>query len=46
MDIIDSHIDNSLYNLKRLKQKEGYDIEIEVLDIEEDIYDKVISFVT
>lgn len=45
MDIIDSHIDNSLYNLKRLKKKEGYDIEIEVLDAEEEVYDKVATFV-
>jgi hypothetical protein len=46
VDIIDNHIEKSLYTLERLRQKEGYNIEIEVFYSEEDIYDKVATFVT
>lgn len=46
MDEIDSHIDNSLYILERMKKKGGYDINIEVMDSQYDIYAKVKSFIT
>lgn len=46
VDIIDSHIEKSLYTLQRLRQKEGYNIEIEVLYSEEEVYNKVADFVT
>lgn len=45
MDEIDRHIDKSLYILERMKQKGGYDIDIQVMDNELDIYAKVTEFV-
>lgn len=45
LDIIDNHIEKSLYTLERLRQKEGYNIEIEVFYSEEKVYDKVAAFV-
>lgn len=45
IDMIDSHIEKSLYALQRLKKIEGYNIEIEVLNNELEVYDKVAAFV-
>lgn len=41
---IDNHIDNSLYLLNRLKKRDNLDIEIEVFDSEEAIFNKVNEF--
>lgn len=45
MDAIDNHIDNSLYILKRMNKKDGYNIKIEVLDTELEMHDEVASFI-
>ena len=46
MELIDNHIDNSLYILRRMKEKDNYNINIQVLYSEEDICHKVAEFVT
>lgn len=44
IDLIDSHIEKSLYTLKHLKKKEGYNIEMDVFYSEEEVYGKVAKF--
>lgn len=45
MAIIDNHIDTSLYILRRMNKKNGYEIEIDVLDSDADMYDRVANFI-
>lgn len=45
MTIIDNHIDDSLYILKRMNKRNGYEIEIDVLDSDLDMQDKVANFI-
>lgn len=42
---INNHIDNSVYQLQRMKQKQNYNITIEVLDNETELINQVTEFI-